>query len=59
MVFSSLTAGGKASSSIPLITPKPSTIHHSPFTIHCLEKVLYLGKPQERTFRHPPSTIHH
>ncbi len=28
------------------------------FTIHCLEKVLHLGKPQDCTFRHPPSTIH-
>jgi hypothetical protein len=27
---------------------------HCPlFTIHCLEKVLHLGEPQERTFRYP------
>jgi 2-succinyl-5-enolpyruvyl-6-hydroxy-3-cyclohexene-1-carboxylate synthase len=27
--------------------------------IHCLEKVLYLGRPQDRTFRYPLSTIHY
>ena len=26
---------------------------------HCLEKVLYLGKPQDRTFRYPLPITHH
>ena len=38
-------------------TPLPFTPYPLPFTL-CLEKVLYLGKPQDRTFRYPlPSPI--
>ena len=33
-------------------TPVPAL-----FAVNCLEKVLYLGKPQERTFRCQLSTV--
>jgi hypothetical protein len=35
------------------------TIHCSLLTINCLEKVLHLGKPQDRTFRCSLLTINY